>query len=64
MTVQLWGINVRARLTAYLQACALAGGKALANIDAFVPWRMDARRLETMRQGASVRARGKFNDSS
>ena len=64
MSAQLWGINVRTWLMAYLQACALAGGKAPANIDAFVPWRMDARRLETMRQGASVRARGKFNDSS
>jgi transposase len=64
MTVQLWGINVRTWLMAYLQACAQAGGQSPANIDAFVPWRMDAQRLETMRQGARVRARCKFNDSS
>jgi len=64
VTVQLWGINVRTWLMAYLQACAQAGGQSPANIDAFVPWRMDAQRLETMRQGARVRARCKFNDSS
>ena len=64
MTVQLWGINVRTWLMAYLQACAQAGGQTPTDISPFVPWRMDARRLETMRAGADVQARCKFNDSS
>ena len=64
MTAQLWGINVRTWLMAYLQACAQAGGQTPSDISPFVPWRMDAQRLETMRAGADVQARCKFNDSS
>lgn len=64
MTAQLWGINVRTWLMAYLQACAQAGGQTPSDISPFVPWRMDAQRLQTMRAGADVQARGKFNDSS
>lgn len=37
-TVELWGLNPRTWLTAYLQACAENGGKPPANLDAFVPW--------------------------
>ncbi len=64
MTAQLWGINVRTWLMAYLQACAQAGGQTPTDISPFVPWRMDAQRLETMRADADVQARCKFNDSS
>ena len=64
MTAQLWGINVRTWLMAYLQACAHAGGQTPTDISPFVPWRMDAQRLETMRAGADVQTRCKFNDSS
>jgi transposase len=49
MTAKLWGINPRTWLQAYLQACADNGNRAPADIDAFVPWAMDASRLATMR---------------
>jgi transposase len=41
-TLCLWNLNARAWLTAYLQACAQAGGKAPANVDAFLPWNLSA----------------------
>lgn len=41
MTAQVWGLNVRHWLTAYLQACAENGNQAPACLDAFLPWRMD-----------------------
>ena len=48
-TMKLWGLNLRTWLTTYLQACADNGNVAPANIDAFLPWQMDARRLAQMR---------------
>jgi transposase len=49
MTMKLWQINVRTWLHAYLQACAEHGGKAPADLAAFLPWQMDADRLAAMR---------------
>lgn len=37
-TLELWGIPQRHWLTTYLQACAENGGKAPADITAFLPW--------------------------
>lgn len=48
-TMKLWGLNLRTWLTAYLQACADNGNEPPANIDAFLPWQMDAKRLAQMR---------------
>ena len=39
-TLALWGIPQRHWLTTYLQACAENGGKAPADITAFLPWSM------------------------
>lgn len=48
-TMKLWGLNLRTWLTAYLQACADNGNAPPAAIDAFLPWKMDAKRLAQMR---------------
>jgi transposase len=39
-TLKLHGINPRQWLTAYLEACAAAGGKAPENASDFLPWNM------------------------
>jgi hypothetical protein len=39
-TLALWGINPRLWLTAYLRACAQAGGQAPARPDALLPWNL------------------------
>ena len=41
MTAQVWGLNVRHWLSAYLQACAENSNRAPACLDAFLPWRMN-----------------------
>ena len=48
-TMKLWGLNLRTWLTTYLQACADNGNAPPVDIDAFLPWQMDARRLAQMR---------------
>ena len=48
-TVRLWGLNPRLWLSAYLQACAQAGGRAPDDWARFVPWQMDDRQLAAMR---------------
>ena len=48
-TMKLWGLNLRTWLTAYLQACADNGNAPPAALDAFLPWKMDAKRLAQMR---------------
>jgi transposase len=37
-TLRLWNKNEREWLTMYLEACAVAGGKAPANVDIYLPW--------------------------
>jgi transposase len=49
MTVKLWRLNARTWLSAYLQACADNGNRAPPDINAFLPWAMDAHRLAAMR---------------
>jgi transposase len=39
-TLQLWQINPRLWLNWYLQSCAEAGGQALTDIEAFLPWNL------------------------
>ncbi len=44
-TLCLWNLNPRAWLTAYLTACAEAGGEVPKEIDRFLPWNLkDAER--------------------
>jgi transposase len=46
-TLSLWDINPRLWLTAYLEACAAAGGKAPPDRDSYLPWNLnEARRHE------------------
>jgi transposase len=49
MTIKLWQLNARTWLHAYLQACADNGNRAPLDINAFLPWTMDAARLAAMR---------------
>ena len=39
-TLCLWGLNPRLWLTAYLTACADAGGRAPEEVDPFLPWNL------------------------
>src|SRR5262249_20266525 len=39
-TLTLWQINPRWWLTAYLEACATAGGKAPPNLASYLPWNL------------------------
>ena len=39
-TLCLWGLNPRLWLTAYLEACAEAGGRAVEDLDRFLPWNL------------------------
>ena len=48
-TMKLWGLNARTWLGAYLQACADNGNQPPLDINAFLPWQMDAKRLAHMR---------------
>ena len=48
-TMKLCGLNLRTWLTSYLQACADNGNEPPADIGAFLPWQMDAKRLAQMR---------------
>jgi transposase len=59
-TLCLWNINPRHWLTAYLQACANAGGQAPAELNEFLPWRM----TETQRQEWSLQSKQEPQDSS
>ncbi len=43
-TLSLANLNPRAWLTAYLEGCAAAGGKAPSNAEEFLPWTMSAER--------------------
>jgi transposase len=44
-TLCLWRLNPRAWLTAYLTACAEAGGQPAADVEGFLPWNLNAERL-------------------
>jgi transposase len=47
-TLGLWHINHRRWLINYLDACANNGGKAPADITAFMPWKMDTAQLQQL----------------
>ena len=48
-TMKLWGLNARTWLGAYLQACTDNGNQPPLDINVFLPWQMDAKRLAHMR---------------
>jgi transposase len=45
-TLTLWQIPPRRWLTAYLEACARAGGQAPPDLDGFLPWNLTAERRQ------------------
>jgi Transposase IS66 family len=45
-TLALGNINPRLWLTAYLEACARAGGKAPPNLESYLPWNLTAERRQ------------------
>ena len=49
-TLCLWDINPRMWLTAYLRACAQAGGKAPSSVDDFLPWKMSEQKRSLARE--------------
>jgi transposase len=59
-TLCLWDINPRRWLTAYLQACARAGGQAPSQWDDFLPWQMSQER----RKEWSLKGEQEREDSS
>ena len=54
-TIQIWGLNVGHWLTAYLTACAKAGGQPPPDFERFLPWNMSSQEREHLGQ-AKVRA--------
>ena len=44
-TLERWRINPRTWLTEYLNACAVAGGRAPADFERFLPWNRRAARV-------------------
>jgi transposase len=51
-TLKLWGLNPRTWLTAYLEACAQAGGQAPEDSTAWLPWNLsEAQRRAWATQG-------------
>jgi len=49
-TLKKHGVNPRKWLTAYLQACAQAGGKAPEDVDKWLPWKLSAQQKKDMGQ--------------
>jgi transposase len=49
-TLKKWRINPRKWLRAYLQACALAGGKVPNDVDGWMPWNLTAQQKQQMAQ--------------
>ena len=43
-TLEMWNINPRSWLTAYLEECARAGGKAPSDVKEYLPWSMSEER--------------------
>lgn len=64
MTAQLWGLNARTWLSAYLHACAEHGNHAPADLGEFLPWSMDVQQLAAMRAGPRDRHRFEGNNTS
>jgi transposase len=49
-TIQLWGMDVGKWLTAYLTACAEAGGRPPPDPEAYLPWNMSAQQRAELSQ--------------
>jgi len=59
-TLQLWDINPRRWLTAYLEACATAGGKVPRDLESYLPWNL----TEDQRQAWALKREEVSRDTS
>jgi transposase len=59
-TLSLWKLDARRWLTWYFEHCARAGGKVPEDIQAFLPWNLDAGKRSELRE----RGRAEGNDTS
>jgi transposase len=59
-TLSLWDINPRLWLTAYLEACAAADGKAPADFAHFLPWNLS----DDCRKSWALKGQGVPNNTS
>ena len=58
-TLKKWKINARKWLTAYLQACAEAGGKAPEDVAGWLPWKLTGEQKKAMAQEEEEESREK-----
>jgi transposase len=63
-TLKIYGINARTWLVTYLQACADNGNAAPVNLNAFLPWMMDDKRLAFMRAALGYQGQGQKQNGS
>ena len=63
-TLKIYGINARTWLVTYLQACADNGNAAPVDLNAFLPWMMDDKRLAFMRAALGYQVQGQKQDGS
>lgn len=54
-TLEMWNINPRTWLTAYLQECASAGGKPPEDVKPFLPWNMSEERKKEWALEAQIK---------
>jgi transposase len=58
-TLKKHGINPRKWLTAYLQACAVAGGKAPADVEQWLPWNLSGQQKKDMAEQGNEAEEGR-----
>lgn len=63
-TLSKWKINPRTWLRWYLDGCAVAGGQAPRDIQAYLPWNWSEEQLERLRQPLLLEAQGNVPDTS
>ena len=63
-TLPLWELNARLWLTAYLTACAAAGGKAPADVSAYLPWNLSPEQRAAWSLSASGSSTSRGRDTS
>jgi transposase len=53
-TLELWQVNPRAWLTAYLEACAASGGQAPSDLAPYLPWNLSAEQRAQWQLGRTL----------
>lgn len=63
-TLELWGLSCHRWLTAYLQACAEAGGKTPPNPEVFLPWNLSDEQRQNWSLPPKPKREPKSSDTS